>query len=108
MAKEYLPESQMSLGGYNPENRMLTLEFDNMPPMYLTVPEDEVKTFMNPADLELRNPVYGIGAADKFELVYAEVYNKSTGCSFNRSVYVVCILYGCSIPDGYVYIVPDS
>ena len=82
MAKEYLPESQMSLGGYNPENRMLTLEFDNMPPMYLTVPEDEVKTFMNPADLELRNPVYGIGAADKFELVYAEVYNKSTGKTY--------------------------
>jgi hypothetical protein len=53
-----------------------------MPPIYLTVSERDVADFMNVSNLEFRNPLYGVTADDKFELVYADVYNKSTGKSY--------------------------
>lgn len=82
MADELVSRSIITLGAYNPTNNTLSLEFDNMPPIYLTVPESDVPDFMDVSNLEFRNPLYGVTADDKFELVYAEVYNKSTGKSY--------------------------
>lgn len=82
MADELVSRSMVTLGAYNPSNNTLSLEFDNMPPIYLTVPESDVPDFMDVSNLEFRNPLYGVTADDKFELVYAEVYNKSTGKSY--------------------------
>jgi hypothetical protein len=82
MADELVSRSTVKLGAYNPSSNTLSLEFDNMPSIYLTVPESDVADFMNVSNLEFRNPLYGVTADDKFELVYAEVYNKSTGKSY--------------------------
>lgn len=82
MADELVYKSAVTLGAYNPINNTLSLEFDNMPPIYLTVPENDVADFMDVSNLEFRNPLYGVNADDKFELIYAEVYNKSTGKSY--------------------------
>ncbi len=82
MADELVSKSTVTLGSYNPTDNTLTIEFDNMPPIYLTVPEKEMPNFMDVSNLEFRNPLYGVTPDDKFELVYAEVYNKSTGKSY--------------------------
>ncbi|MBQ7942199.1 MAG: hypothetical protein IJ328_07345 [Muribaculaceae bacterium] len=79
LADDMVTMSTVTLGGYNPENSMLTLNFDNLPTVYLTVPEKEVQDFMVTENLEFRNAVYGITKDDKFELIYADVYNKATG-----------------------------
>lgn len=90
MAAEYgtAPQMSMAMGNYNPETNMMALDFEDMAPIYINVPKDELRYFMNPDDVELRNPVYGIGKDDKFELLYADIYNKNTGKSYtydNRS-----------------------
>lgn len=82
MADELVTKSTVKLGAYNPTNNTLSLEFDNMPPIYLTVPESDMEGFMDVSNLEFRNSLYGVTGDDKFELVYAIVYNKSTGKSY--------------------------
>lgn len=79
MADDMVMSSTVTLGGYNLENNMLTINFDNMPAVYLTVPEKEVQDFANIKNIEFRDAVYGITKDDKFELIYANVYNKATG-----------------------------
>jgi hypothetical protein len=90
MAAEYgtAPQMSMAMSNYNPETNMMALDFEDMAPIYINVPKEELRYFMNPDDIELRNPVYGVGKNDKFELLYADVYNKQTGKSYtydNRS-----------------------
>lgn len=79
MADNAVMNSSISLGGYNLENGMLTLDFDNMPSIVLDVPQEEVADFMSSEDLEFQDAVYGLANGDKFELIYAKVYNKKTG-----------------------------
>lgn len=57
---------------------MLTLEFNNMPSIYLTVPVSELEG-MDVGSLEFTNTQYGLNDKDEFELVYTEVINKKTG-----------------------------
>ena len=61
---------------------MLAVDFNTMPTIYLNIPADEVSDFMNPGDLEFRNAVYGLTKNDKFELIYADVYNKASGKTY--------------------------
>lgn len=82
MADNLVSRSMVTLGAYNPTNHTLFLGFDNMPAIYLSIPESDVSDFMDVSNLEFRNPLYGVTSDDKFELVYAEVYNKSTGKSY--------------------------
>lgn len=82
MADNLISRSMVTLGAYNPANSSLSLEFDNMPAIYLSIPKSDVADFMDVSNLEFRNPLYGVTSNDKFELVYAEVYNKSTGKSY--------------------------
>lgn len=82
MADELVGRSTVTLGAYNPSNNTLSLEFDSMPPIYLSVSEADVADFMDVSNLEFRNTLYGVTADDKFELIYAEVYNKATGKTY--------------------------
>jgi len=82
MASDYGSAPQMSLGNYNPETNMMALDLGDMPSIYIDVPKEDLRYFMNPDDIELRNPVYGVGKNDKFELLYADIYNKNTGKSY--------------------------
>lgn len=82
MADNLVAMSEVSLGNYSPESNTLAINFDNMPPVYLTVPENELLSFTSGADLEFRNAKYGLTPNDKFELIYAEVFNKNTGKTY--------------------------
>lgn len=82
MADNLVSMSEVSLGNYNLESNMLAVNFDNMPPIYLDVPSNEVNDFMNPQSLEFQNTKYGLTSSDKFELIYADVYNKVSGKTY--------------------------
>lgn len=82
LAGDQLSCSQISLGEYNPQDQILEVNFDSMPPIYLNVPQDRLGDFRNASDLEFRNVRYGHKSDDTFELVYAEVYNKRTGAAY--------------------------
>ena len=82
MAENLLGRSEVTLGNYNPETGMLAVNFNTMPSIYLSVPQEEVNDFMNPGNLEFRNAKYGLTKNDKFELVYADVYNKVSGKTY--------------------------
>ncbi len=82
LADNMLQMSQVSLGNYNPETHMLAVNFNNMPTIYLDVPENEVNDFTDTENLVFTNAKYGLTAADKFEMIYADVYNKTSGKTY--------------------------
>lgn len=82
MADNLVEKSEVTLGNYNPTDNVLALEFNTMPTIYLDVPTEEVSDFMNPGNLEFRNAKYGLTKNDKFELIYADVYNKASGKTY--------------------------
>lgn len=82
MADNLVEMSEITLGNYNPESNMLAINFDNMPTIYLDVPTNEVNDFLDPGNLEFRNAKYGLTKRDKFELIYADVYNKVSGKTY--------------------------
>jgi hypothetical protein len=82
MADNLVEKSDVTLGNYNPDSNVLALDFNTMPSIYLNVPAEDVSDFMNPGDLEFRNAVYGLTKNDKFELIYADVYNKASGKTY--------------------------
>lgn len=82
MADNLVGMSNVSLGNYNPESGILAVNFDNMPPIYLTVDSNELNGFSDGNSLEFRNAKYGLTPNDKFELIYAEVYNKNNGQTY--------------------------
>lgn len=82
MAMDMGGATLMALESYNPETNMMSLDMGSMPDIYIQVPQSEVTYFMNPDDLEIRNAIYGIDKNDKFEMVYADVYNKKTGKTY--------------------------
>lgn len=74
MAEEMLEASEISLGGYNPNLKKLTVHVKSMPDIFLTVNENEVANlYKNEKNLRLRSKKYTVNPDDRFELVYAEV-----------------------------------
>ena len=69
MAENLLTSSDVKLGNYNADMNMLTLDFNNMPSIYLTVPASELEG-MDVSNLEFTNTKYGLNDKDEFELVY--------------------------------------
>lgn len=82
MADNLVQMSEVTLGNYNPESNMLAVNFNTMPTIYLNVPATEVNDFMDTGNLEFRNAKYGLTKQDKFELIYADVYNKVSGKTY--------------------------
>ncbi len=78
-AGDLVSMSNISLGKYDRTNNVLALDIDNMPSIFLPVPEKSVGAFKNTDDLEFRDAKYGILPNDNFELVYARIYNKADG-----------------------------
>lgn len=79
MAGDKVGSADVSFGSYNQEQSMLEVNFDNMPSIYLEVPQEDVAEFSNPDKLTFNNSIYGIGKNDQFELLYTEVTNTETG-----------------------------
>lgn len=82
MADNFVSMSNVALGNYIPDNNLLEVNFDNMPTIYLPVPKEDLGDFMTTDNLEFRNAKYGLTSEDKFELTFAEVYNKATGKTY--------------------------
>ena len=82
LAGDLVSHSDVTLGGYNPSTGMLAVGMGNLPSVYLTVPQEEVAAFGSGADIEFRNPVYGLASDDTFVLIYAEVYNRNNGKTY--------------------------
>lgn len=82
LADNLVAMSEVTLGSFNPESNLLEVNFNNMPTIYLNVPISDVNDFMDPGNLEFRNAKYGLTKQDKFELIYADVYNKASGKTY--------------------------
>lgn len=82
LAGDLMEHADVTLGNYNPESGLLALSIGGMQNVYLPVPQDEATNFGDGKNLEFRNAVYGLTPDDKFELIYAEVYNPTTGKSY--------------------------
>lgn len=79
MAENLLTTSEVKVGNYNQEMGMLTLDFNTMPSIYLSVPAAQLDDFMDPGALQFANTKYCVNDKDEFELVYTEVTNPKTG-----------------------------
>ena len=79
LAGDMMANVTLSLGNYNPETNILYLKIDNMGLIYIKVPQSELASFDNPANLEFRDVQYGLTKDDRFEVIYAKVFNKVTG-----------------------------
>ncbi len=82
MAVGLLEQSDVTVGDYNTKTKKLTLHFSSMPDIFLDVPLGEIKSFDKSSRLEFRNVKYGLNPDDKFEIVYAEVYNPENGKTY--------------------------
>ena len=74
--------SDVTLGNYNPEQKMLELGFEDIPGIYLMVPQSEIADFSDPKNLVFNNSVYRIREDDTFELIYTEITNTLTGKTY--------------------------
>lgn len=72
----------VTLGSYDRANGVLAVDFDNMPSIFIPVPESDLGGFSDAGTLEFRNSKYGVMADDNFELVYAEVFNSANGKTY--------------------------
>lgn len=79
LAGDMLSMASITLGKYDRGNGVLTLAFDNMPTIYLPVPENDLGSFTNTSDLEFSDTKYGVMANDEFELIYARIHNRQNG-----------------------------
>ncbi len=77
LAGDLASMSKISLGKYDRSNQMLAIEFDNMPSIFLPVPENAVGAFKNTEDISIEDAQYGVLPNDNFELIYAKFHNKA-------------------------------
>ena len=82
MATGQLERSEFTMGDYNTNTKKLTLHFNTMPDIFLDVAMADLKDFEEDSKLEFRNVKYGLNPDDKFEVVYAEVYNPTNGKTY--------------------------
>lgn len=82
LAGSLLDDSEVSFGNYSPESNMLTVNFSNLPSIFLEVPEEDVAAFKNTDDLTFMNTVYGLTDNDDFEMIYTEVLNGANGKTY--------------------------
>lgn len=82
MAAGLLESSDFQVGDYNTTTKKLTLHFNSMPDIFLDVPFNELNEFDTNTKLQFKNVKYGLNPDDKFEMVYAEVYNPANGKTY--------------------------
>ena len=82
MATGLLEASEITLGDYNTSNNKLALKIDEMSTIYIEVPLEEIAGFASNGNLEFKNVKYGLNPDDKFEVIYADVYDPTTGKTY--------------------------
>ncbi|MCH5230800.1 MAG: WD40 repeat domain-containing protein [Muribaculaceae bacterium] len=81
-AGDLLAGQTMTFGSYDRNNGVLALNFNEMPTIFLNVPEEDVLSFSDPSLIKFSEVQYGILPDDTFEIVYARVENTATGKSY--------------------------
>lgn len=81
-ANNLISMAEVTLGKYDRANQMLEVDFNNMPSIFLPVPEADVTSFNSPDELEFTETQYGILPNDSFELIYAKIRHSGTGKSY--------------------------
>ena len=81
-ANDLVNMATVSLGNYDRSNGVLAVAFDNMPTIFLNVPETDLTSFNNADDLQFKNAKYGVMPNDHFEMIYAEVHNNADGKTY--------------------------
>lgn len=82
LAGNLVSMSVITLGEYDPRHELQEVNFDNMPSIYLPVPKTDKENFTDASSLEFRDVRYGIMPNDKFEMIYANVYNAADGKTY--------------------------
>lgn len=82
LAGDLVAGEKMSLGSYDRVNQLLAIDFSSMPTIYLPVPENDVNAFHDANDLLLSDVQYGVLPDDTFEIIYAKVFNKADGKTY--------------------------
>ena len=82
MAGNLLSASTISLGDFNMSTNTLALNFDTMPTIYLDIPRNDAAALTSADDLVFSNTKYGLMGDDKFELVYADIFNTKTNSTY--------------------------
>lgn len=81
-ADNLLEMSSITLGQYDAKHELQEINFDNMPSIYLPVPTADKDNFTTAESLQFRDVRYGIMPNDKFEMIYANVYNTADGKTY--------------------------
>ncbi len=102
LAEDRLYSEEITLGGYNYNEGVLSIDLGTMPSIYLNVPENELYNFASVEQLEFRNARYALTDEDKFELVYVEVVNKINGATYTYSNRERKSLEYLKLDDSYV------
>lgn len=82
LAPDMVSMAEITLGQYDERHELLEVDFNNMPAIYLPVPQSDITAFTNPEDLTFTNAKYTVTSGDKFELIYAEVLNAADGKTY--------------------------
>ena len=82
LAGDPLAAANVALGKYDRGNGILAIDFDNMPTVFLPVPEADLGAFKNASSLQFTDAKYGVMANDSFELVYARIHNTENGQTY--------------------------
>lgn len=82
MAGDLIGQQEAKFGNYFEGNQALAIDFSEMPSIYLNIPAEDLKDLKTIDDLEFFNTQYGLTADDKFEVIYTEARNKTTGKTY--------------------------
>lgn len=82
LAGDLLAGATMTLGAYDRTNKVLAVNFDTMPTIYLPVAESDVASFGDGSQLRPVEVRYGLTPEDTFEIIYASFFNAADGKTY--------------------------
>lgn len=82
LAGNRINTSNATFGKYNTGRELLTVDFNSMPSIALSVPKEEVAAFQSSDAVQFRNTVYGLNKNNEFEVIYTEVLNSKNSKTY--------------------------
>ncbi|MDE5840944.1 MAG: WD40 repeat domain-containing protein, partial [Muribaculaceae bacterium] len=82
LAGDLISHQSVTLGSYNPQNGLLTINIGGLPPIYLKVPQEDMPGFGDGLNLQFNNTIYGITPQDTYEVIYVDVYNPTNSKTY--------------------------
>lgn len=82
LAGDLISGQTLSLGAYDRANQLLAIGLSKMPTIFLPVKESDISAFRSAGDLLLSDVQYGLLPDDTFEIIYAKVFNRADGKTY--------------------------